>query len=139
MRWMSRDLPRQERLTSIRLERNDFSSNRHSALSFCLSMISGQTLRVCPEGKPVPTPLSKCGAGFFRIKPQRKTGGRLTRPPVVLDIRETKGYLVKSLLGDLAADFAARIGCGMHVHVVLAGRQVGGLRVRQRGAAFGGA
>ena len=37
------------------LERNDFSSNRHPALSFCLSMISGQTLRVCPEGKPVPT------------------------------------------------------------------------------------
>src|SRR6267378_5682487 len=23
--------------------------------SFCWSMISGQTLRVCPEGKPVPT------------------------------------------------------------------------------------
>jgi hypothetical protein len=37
------------------LERDDFSSSRHSALSFCLSMISGQTLRVCPEGKPVPT------------------------------------------------------------------------------------
>jgi hypothetical protein len=37
------------------LERDDFSSNRHPALSFCLSMISGQTLRVCPEGKPVPT------------------------------------------------------------------------------------
>src|ERR1700681_1150259 len=36
-------------------ERDDFSSNRHPALSFCLSMISGQTLRVCPEGKPVPT------------------------------------------------------------------------------------
>src|SRR5271170_7113076 len=37
------------------LERDDFSSNRHPALSSCLSMISGQTLRVCPEGKPVPT------------------------------------------------------------------------------------
>src|SRR6266481_4540855 len=37
------------------LERDDFSSNRHPALSLCLSMISGQTLRVCPEGKPVPT------------------------------------------------------------------------------------
>src|SRR6266581_3276467 len=37
------------------LERDDFSSNRHPALSFCLSMISGQTLRVCPEGKPVST------------------------------------------------------------------------------------
>src|ERR1700693_3505143 len=29
--------------------------NRHPALSFCLSMISAQTLRVCREGKPVPT------------------------------------------------------------------------------------
>ena len=38
-----------------RLERDDFSSNRHPALSFCLSTISGQTLRVCPEGKPAPT------------------------------------------------------------------------------------
>ncbi|HTF73830.1 MAG TPA: hypothetical protein VK620_05780, partial [Bradyrhizobium sp.] len=27
----------------------------HPALSFVLSMISGQTLRVCPEGKPVST------------------------------------------------------------------------------------
>src|SRR6202051_3134311 len=41
--------------TSSRLERDDFSSNRHPALSFCLSMISAQTLRVCREGKPVPT------------------------------------------------------------------------------------
>jgi hypothetical protein len=30
-------------------------------------MISAQTLRVCREGKPVPTPLSKCGGGFFQI------------------------------------------------------------------------
>src|SRR5258705_11789428 len=37
------------------LERDDFSSNRHPALSFCLSMISAQTLRVFREGKPVPT------------------------------------------------------------------------------------
>src|SRR6266852_7612972 len=37
------------------LERDDFSSNRHLALSFCLSMISAQTLCVCREGKPVPT------------------------------------------------------------------------------------
>src|SRR3984893_14983845 len=37
------------------LERDDFSSNRHPALSSCLSMISAQTLRVCREGKPVPT------------------------------------------------------------------------------------
>src|SRR4051795_11791259 len=37
------------------LERHDFSSNRHPAPSSCLSMISAQTLRVCREGKPVPT------------------------------------------------------------------------------------
>jgi hypothetical protein len=36
-------------------ERDDFSSIRHPALSFCLSMISAQTLRVCREGKPVST------------------------------------------------------------------------------------
>jgi hypothetical protein len=36
-------------------ERDDFSSNRHPAPSSCLSMISAQTLRVCREGKPVPT------------------------------------------------------------------------------------
>src|SRR3977135_3099759 len=36
-------------------ERDDFSSNRHPALSFCLSMISAQTPSVCREGKPVPT------------------------------------------------------------------------------------
>src|ERR1700692_3658858 len=41
--------------TSSRLERDDFSSNRHPALSFYLRMISPQTLRVCREGKPVPT------------------------------------------------------------------------------------
>src|SRR6266850_1101950 len=42
-------------LAMTNLERDDFSSNRHPALSFCLSMISAQTLRVCREGKPVPT------------------------------------------------------------------------------------
>ena len=47
------------------LERDDFSSNRHPALSFCLSMISAQTLRVCREGKPVPTfPDHALGAEF---------------------------------------------------------------------------
>jgi hypothetical protein len=33
-----------------------FGRSYRLALSFCMSMISGQTLRVCPEGKPVPTP-----------------------------------------------------------------------------------
>jgi hypothetical protein len=37
------------------LEQDDFSSKRHLAPSFCLSMISVQTLRVCREGKPVST------------------------------------------------------------------------------------
>jgi methyl-accepting chemotaxis protein len=37
------------------LERDAFWLNRHRALSFCLSMISAQTLRVCREGKPVST------------------------------------------------------------------------------------
>src|SRR3981189_2433557 len=46
------------------LERDDFSSNRQPALSFCLSMISAQTLRVCREGKPVSTPGSSPRACF---------------------------------------------------------------------------
>ena len=45
----------------------------------------------------------------------------------------------KALLRHLTADFAARIGRGVDVDVVLARRQIGRLRVRQRGAAFGGA
>src|SRR6266481_521565 len=56
------------------LERDDFSSNRHPALSLCLSMISGQTLRVGPEGKPPSIPDQvrdrsriKSGTGFFGI------------------------------------------------------------------------
>src|SRR5260370_27191994 len=36
------------------LESDSTGLNQTLALSFCLSMISGQTLRVCPEGKPVP-------------------------------------------------------------------------------------
>src|SRR4051794_7795508 len=41
-----------------------------------------------------------------------------------------------TLLGDLATDFAARVRRGVDVDVVLAARQVGGLRVGQRGAAL---
>ena len=37
---------------------------------------------------------------------------------------------VRSLLRHLAADFAARIGRGVDVDIVLAGREIGGLRVR---------
>jgi hypothetical protein len=46
-----RDKPGQ----AVWLERDDFSSNRHPALSFCLTMISAQTPGVCREGKPVST------------------------------------------------------------------------------------
>jgi hypothetical protein len=38
-----------------RMERDDLSSTHHPALSFCLSMISAQTLRVCREGNSVST------------------------------------------------------------------------------------
>src|SRR5215211_4893801 len=40
------------------------------------------------------------------------------------------------LLRYLTADFAARIGRGVNVDVVLAGREVRGLRIGQRGAAL---
>src|SRR6266403_4630415 len=36
-------------------KRDEASSNRHPVPCFCSSMISAQTLRVCREGKPVPT------------------------------------------------------------------------------------
>src|ERR1700680_237153 len=39
----------------VNLERDGIRSNRHRTLDYLLSMISGQTLRVCPEGKPGPT------------------------------------------------------------------------------------
>src|SRR5712664_2735704 len=67
-------------------ERDDFSSNRHSALSFCLSMISAQTLRVCREGKPLPTIGSWPEGMLFRIMLSRlqrtapARGGRAARP-----------------------------------------------------------
>src|ERR1700737_880059 len=37
------------------LESDSTALNQTLAVSFCLSVISGQTLRVCPEGKPVST------------------------------------------------------------------------------------
>src|SRR5712664_2109790 len=37
------------------LDHDPIRLNRLMISSFCLSMISGQTLRVCPEGKPVST------------------------------------------------------------------------------------
>src|SRR5437762_9580509 len=44
-----------ETCSSSHPERDDFSSNRHLALTFCLRMISAQMLRVCREGKPLHT------------------------------------------------------------------------------------
>src|SRR6266581_7685476 len=38
-----------------RLDHDPIRLKRIVISSLCLSMISGQTLRVCPEGKPVPT------------------------------------------------------------------------------------
>src|SRR5713101_4244396 len=62
-----------------------FLSNRHPALSFCLSMISGQTLRVCPEGKPVSTFPDHALAGVVRMTspPERPEG---TVDPKLLEI-----------------------------------------------------
>src|SRR5258707_3644078 len=38
-----------------RLDHDPIRLNRIMISCLCWSMISGQTLRVCPEGKPVPT------------------------------------------------------------------------------------
>ena len=43
---------------------------------------------------------------------------------------------VKFLLGHLAANFAARVRCGVEVDVVLAGHEVGRLGIGQRGASL---
>src|SRR5437868_15432298 len=57
--------------------------------------------------------------------------GRSTRPPLSF-------WSTENLLRHLTADFAARIGRGVNVDVVLAGHQVGRLFVGEVGAAFGG-
>ena len=44
--------------------------------------------------------------------------------------------IMSGLFCHLAADFTARIGRGMDVDIIFAGLEVGGLGVRQRGAAF---
>jgi len=62
--------------------------------------------------------------------------GRCVRPLVLIRLVSPNS---KALLRHLTADFAARIGRGVDVDVVLASCQIGRLRVRQRGAAFGGA
>jgi hypothetical protein len=47
-------VPAARKISIEPLERDDFSPNRHPALS-CLSMISAQALRICREGKPAST------------------------------------------------------------------------------------
>jgi hypothetical protein len=42
-------------------------SNRIPALSFCLRVVCGQMLRVCPKRKPVSTPGEKPEGMLFRI------------------------------------------------------------------------
>lgn len=72
-----------------------------------------------------------------RIRPnERGPDTRCVRPLVLIRLVSLNS---KALLRHLTADFAGRIGCGVDVDVVLARRQIGGLSLRQRGAAFGGA
>jgi hypothetical protein len=56
------------------LKRDDFSSNRHLAPSFCLGMISAQTVSRCREGKPVSTLLKRRG-----LRPMRSASAAWER------------------------------------------------------------
>ncbi len=72
-----------------------------------------------------------------RILPnERGPDVRCVRPLVVIRLVSPNS---KALLRHLTADFAARIGRGVDVDVVLARGEIGCLSVRQRGAAFDGA
>src|SRR5579863_10754983 len=67
--------------------------------------------------------------------PQTERGGKpLAFRPFVLNNLKSA---VRNLLLDLSADFAARIGRSVDVDVELAGQQIGGLGIGQRGAALG--
>src|SRR5204862_2942393 len=69
-----------------------------------------------------------------RILPnERGPDARCVRPLVLIRLVSLNS---KALLRHLAADFAARIGCGVDVDIVLAGGEIGGLCVGQRGAAL---
>src|SRR5205823_1606979 len=86
---------------------------------------------------------------FFRIMlwPQKRADAT-KRPPFCVSLflflfTRVRTYLLRhqftwrlDLFGHLTADFPARIGCGVNVDVVLARREVGGLRIGERGAAF---
>src|SRR5216684_3004228 len=67
---------------NVATESDSTELNQTLSLSFCLSMISGQTLRVCPEGKPVSTfPDHAPGGGVIGNNgPKGKPLGRLVPP-----------------------------------------------------------
>ena len=74
------------------------------------------------------------GLGHRILTNERGPDVRCVRPLVVIRLVSPNS---KALLRHLTADFAARIGRGVDVDVVLAGREVGGLFVGQRSAALG--
>jgi hypothetical protein len=76
------------------------------------------------------------GLGHRILPNERGPHAGCVRPLVLIRLVSLNS---KALLRHLTADFAARIGRGVDVDVVLARRQIGRLSVRQRGAAFGGA
>src|SRR3981081_4247085 len=79
-------------------------------------MISGQTLRVCPGGKPFP-PRITCGAGFFRV--MLPGSGTLTAALVGL------GVVVAALLANPVADQV--LGAFKLLRPGIAGNQARGL------------
>src|ERR1700736_4996907 len=85
-------------------ERDDVSSNRHPSLFFCLSMISAQTLRVCREGKPVPTFPDHALSGVEGCKPSLQVCLE------VLDVfkanMEPQGWPARRPFGGRAVGFA---------------------------------
>jgi hypothetical protein len=72
---------------------------------------------------------------WYPVK-QKRAGRAIASGPILIWPASLHS---KALLRHLTTDFAARIGRGVDVDVVLAGRQIGRLGVRQGGAALGGA
>src|SRR5712691_11394069 len=81
------------------LDHDPIRLNRIMIASFCWSMISGQTLRVCPEGKPVPTPHQVRG----RLFPDHALESRdRLRRLAGAERAQRRGVAVDPLLDDLA-------------------------------------
>src|SRR5216684_3241396 len=77
------------------LDHDPIRLNRIMISSFCWSMISGQTLRVCPEEKPVPTfPDHALSEGGPAEKPHSSFGLEIgcldDRPPSFRDRKSTR-------------------------------------------------